>query len=355
MLLSSGTIQQRAEQLQLESNSEQLVFASSVSLWGVIRNTQGKPIGLLLLGPRGDHDPYRAQDLRELGRLLSAAALAFTNSASFEQLARAWRLIRSLYHRVQQIQDQTAFRISRELHHEVNAGVRLNIAALERLISRAAEAAPELVHELEELLKDEQSVSELIRLVCEDLVPVDPRVPMGFTASVDKTAEKATANWKGRWRVVVERPPVAVPSHVQRELLSITREAITNAVKHANADEIVVELQFPLQPDEPLRLSIRDNGSLQQEVEPKAGHLGLHFMQESADAIGATITWLVRETGGTEVQVVAPRNGRPEQEEDAALDEWWSGEQLAAEAGSQDAAELSAASLQQPPDEGRQR
>lgn len=356
VLLSSGTVQQRVEQLQLEGSSEQLVFASAVSLWGVIRNTQGEPIGLLLLGPRGDHDPYRAQDLRELGRLLSAAALAFTNSASFEQLARAWRLIRRLYHRVQQIQDQTAFRIARELHHEVaNAGVRINIANLERLISRAEVLAPELVHELEDLLQNEQSVSELIRLACEDLVPVDPHVPMGLAASVGKTAEKATAGWEGRVQVLVERPPVTVPSHVQRELLSITREAITNAVKHANADEIVVELLFPLQPDEPLRLSVRDNGPLQQEVEPKAGHLGLHFMQESADAIGATINWLVRETGGTEVRVMAPRNGRQEQEEDAALDDWWSGEQLADETSSRDEADVLAAEVQQTPDEGKQR
>lgn len=355
VLLSSGAIQQRVEQLPLEGSSEQLVFAPSVSLWGVIRNTQGEPIGLLLLGPRGDHDPYRAQDLRELGRLLSAAALAFTNSASFEQLARASRLIRRLYHRVQQIQDQTVFRISRELHHEVKPSVRLNIAKLEWLISRAAATAPELVAELEALLEDEQTVSNLLRMVCEDLLPVDPREPMGLAESVGKMAEKASAGWKGRRHVLVERPPVAVPSHVQRELLSITREAITNAVKHANADEIVVELRFPLQPDEPLRLSIRDNGPLQQEVEPKAGHLGLHFMQESADAIGATINWLVQATGGTEVRVVAPRNGRPEQEEDAELDDWWSGEQLAAEASSKDEAVLSAASLQQPPDEGRQR
>lgn len=354
VLLSSGTIQQRVEQLQLEDSSEQLVFASSVSLWGVIRNTQGEPIGLLLLGPRGDHDPYRAQDLRELGRLLSAAALAFTNSASFEQLARASRLIRRLYHRVQQIQDQTVFRISRELHHEVNTAVNLNIAKLVWLISRAAEIAPEVVTELEALLKDEQTVSNLIRMVCEDLLPVDPREPMGLAASVDKTAEKATAGWKGCRRVLVERPPVAVPSHVQRELLSITREAITNAVKHANADEIVVELWFPLQPDEPLRLSIRDNGPLREQVEPKAGHLGLHFMQESADAIGATINWLVQDTGGTEVRVVAPRNGRQEQEEDAELDAWWSGVQLAAEANSQDEAELSATDRQLPPDEGKQ-
>lgn len=356
VLLSSGTIQQRVEQLPLEGSSEQLVFASSVSLWGVIRNTQGEPIGLLLLGPRGDHDPYRAQDLRELGRLLSAAALAFTNSASFEQQGQAWRLIRRLYHRVQQIQDQTAFRIARELHHEVaNAGVRINIAVLERLISRAAKTAPEFVDELEELLKNEQSVSVLIRLVCEDLVPVDPRVPMGLAASVGKTAEKATAGWEGRLQVVAERPPVAVPSHVQRELLSITHEAITNAVKHANATEIVVELLFPLQPDEQLRLSIRDNGPSRQQVEPQARHLGLHFMQESADSIGATINWLVQETGGTKVQVVAPRNGRQEQEEDAALDDWWGGEQLADEASSQDEAEVSAADRQQPPDERKQR
>jgi signal transduction histidine kinase len=126
---------------------------------------------------------------------------------------------------------------------------------------------------------------------------------------------------------------VSVPGEVQRELVSITSEAVTNAVKHANATEIVVELRFPLQPDEPLLLSIRDNGPMRQQVEPRPGHLGLHFMQVSADAIGATLEWLMQAAGGTEVRVVAPTKGLPKQEEDTALDEWWSGKQLAEDEG----------------------
>lgn len=355
VLVSSGMVEQRVEQLSLEGNSEQLVFASAVSLWGVLRNTKGEPIGLLLLGRRGDGDPYRERDLGELGRLLSAAALAFTNSASYEQQVRAQRLIRQLYHRVQRIQDQTAARIARELHQEVlNAGVRRNILALERLQSRAAEVTPELVDELEELLKNEEMVGVLIRLVCEDLVPVDPSVPLGLATSVSKTAEQATAGWDEQLHVVVEQPPVVVPGHVQRELLSITREAVTNAVKHANATEIVVELRFPLQSNDPLLLSIRDNGPTRQQVEPKAGHLGLHFMQESADAIGATIDWVVQKTGGTEVQVVAPKDGLPKKEYDTALDDWWSREQVAEEEIGPYEADLSAANRQQPPGEGKQ-
>lgn len=340
VLVPSGIIQERVEQLPLRGNDEQLVFASAVSLWGVLRNTKGTPIGLLLLGPRGDGDPYRERDLAELGRLLSAAALAFTNSASYEEQVRAERLIWQLYQRLRKIQDQTATRIARELHHEVlNGGVRHNILALELLQRRAAASAPELLDELEELLKNEEMVGGLLRMVCEDLVPVDTTVPLGLASALEKTAELAAAGWEGQQRFVEAGPAVAVPSQVQRELVSITSEAVTNAVKHANATEILVEMQFPLQPDQPLLLSIRDNGPLQRQVEPQAGHLGLHFMQASADAIGATIEWPVQETGGTEVRVVAPRDGLPKQEEDATLDEWWSGKQLADDEGGVDNAD----------------
>jgi len=82
VLLPIGVVQQRAGPLLLAGSEAALVFGPLVSLWGIIRDAEAQPIGLLVLGPRSDLDPYRARDVRELSRLLSAAGLAFTNSAS---------------------------------------------------------------------------------------------------------------------------------------------------------------------------------------------------------------------------------------------------------------------------------
>lgn len=306
-LLAIGAVQQRVALQALEGDDTGLAFAPLVSLWGRISHAQGAVLGLVILGPRGDLDPYRAQDLRELGRLLSAAGLAFTNSASYEQQVQAQQLIRRLFRHLQQAQDQTAAAIAREIHDEVlNVNVRLNVDALERLISQAEALAPQLCDELQELLESEQTTGTLLRLICEQLRPADSDDPLGLAASVRRSVEQVAASWEGRVRIQVERPLVAVDRQVHRELVLIAREAVTNVIKHAAATEIVVTLRFPAQANEPLELTIRDNGTTRQQVTPKAGHLGLHFMRESADAIGATITWELLETGGTAVRIIAP-------------------------------------------------
>lgn len=322
-LLPIGAVQQRLDQQPLDDTAAALVFAPATSLWGVIQHAQGDVLGLVVLGPRGDQDPYRSGDLREIQRLLSAAALAFTNSASYEQQVQAQQLIRRLYRHLQQAQDQTASAIAREIHDEVlNVNVRLNIVSLERLIRQAQVTHTAIRNELQALLESEQTTGTLLRLICEQLRPADSDDPMGLAASLRRTVEQAGAGWAGQVRVQVERPPVAVGRQVHRELVLIAREAVMNAVKHAAASEIVVALRFPAQADEPILLTIRDNGRTAQAISPKAGHLGLHFMRESADAIGATITWQLLETGGMAVVVSAPNDGRAETELMTLPDSW---------------------------------
>lgn len=306
-MLSIGAVQQRLALQTLESNDAALVFAPLVSLWGHISHAKGDTLGLIVLGPRGDLDPYRPEDVRELERLLSAAGLAFTNSASYEQQVRAQQLIRRLYRHLKQAQDQTAAAIAREIHDEVlTVNVRLNVDALERLVNQARIFAPQLCGELEELLESEQTTGTLLRLICLKLRPAASDDPLGLATSVRRSVGQVAASWQGRVRFQMERPPVPVDRQVHRELVLIAREAVANAIKHAAATEIVVTLRFPAQTKEPIELTIRDNGTTRQQVTPKAGHLGLHFMHESADSIGATISWNLLEEGGTVVRVITP-------------------------------------------------
>jgi two-component system sensor histidine kinase DegS len=80
--------------------------------------------------------------------------------------------------------------------------------------------------------------------------------------------------------------PAAVPNTLQGALFRIAQEAITNAVKHAEASCIVVHLHH--QPGS-LQLSITDDG---KGFDPEAaqgaaeGHFGLVGMRERAQSIG---------------------------------------------------------------------
>lgn len=328
-LLSIGDVQQRTGHQALSSVDEALVFAPLVSLWGFIRQPQGGPLGLVILGPRGDLDPYRERDLRELERLLSAAGLAFTNSASYERQVQAQQVIRRLYRHLQQAQDATAGVIAREIHDEVlNVNVRLNIATLEKLLFIVESSHPQLYGELEALLESEQTTGTMLRLICEQLRPAYTDDPLGLMSSLRRTVERLGATWEGRVRFESEGAPAPVDRQMHRELVMIAREGVTNAMKHAAATEIIVTLHFPTEVNEPLTLWIRDNGTRHEPVTPKPKHLGLNFMRESAESIGATITWWPRDPSGVEVHVVAPLAGRIDESLLGGPGLWWDDEQM---------------------------
>lgn len=71
------------------------------------------------------------------------------------------------------------------------------------------------------------------------------------------------------WR---SRPPQMLPAPLQHEALRVTREALSNAIQHAQAQQIVVELVDPALPDQSVQLIIRDDGQDTSSVRLRAGH-----------------------------------------------------------------------------------
>jgi signal transduction histidine kinase len=89
---------------------------------------------------------------------------------------------------------------------------------------------------------------------------------------------------------------------VNDELHWIGREALTNAVRHAQATEIVVELTYDVQQ---LRLRCRDNGlGLNPEIvnaKFKEGHWGIIGIRERAKSLGGKLEFSSTSGGGTEI------------------------------------------------------
>jgi two-component system nitrate/nitrite sensor histidine kinase NarX len=86
-------------------------------------------------------------------------------------------------------------------------------------------------------------------------------------------------------------------------LLQITREALSNVIKHAQASQAWVSLQ--LQPDDTLQLLIEDNGiGIQKSA--VTHHYGMAIMEERARALHGTLQYLTRDGGGTRVLFNAP-------------------------------------------------
>lgn len=96
-----------------------------------------------------------------------------------------------------------------------------------------------------------------------------------------------------------------------KEILTIAREALTNAARHARATHISVNLFYR---PEQIELTIADNGiGFERDDEVKTStpgeHQGLANMCERAQLIGARLTIESALQRGTTIQLVLPSNG----------------------------------------------
>jgi signal transduction histidine kinase len=90
---------------------------------------------------------------------------------------------------------------------------------------------------------------------------------------------------------------------IRDEIYRISREALNNAFKHANARHIEAEISY--EPHK-LRLRIRDDGDgIPAEVleQGRPGHFGLPGMRERARQIGAELTIWSGASTGTEIEL----------------------------------------------------
>jgi len=104
-----------------------------------------------------------------------------------------------------------------------------------------------------------------------------------------------------------------LPEDVEQNVLRIAQEAVTNAVKHAAAKTVWVNLYLD---PHTLQLVVRDDGrgfELSGVFVLVGGHFGLLGMRERAERLGGNLEVSSEPGGGTEVRVSVPlasQNGR---------------------------------------------
>jgi PAS domain S-box-containing protein len=99
----------------------------------------------------------------------------------------------------------------------------------------------------------------------------------------------------------IEGAVYSLPTEVESNLLRMGQEALTNAIKHANADEIRVELIYDR---DQVCLRVRDNGQgFGVGNIPASEGFGLLGMSERAERIGAQLTIGSQPGQGTEIIV----------------------------------------------------
>ena len=107
-------------------------------------------------------------------------------------------------------------------------------------------------------------------------------------------------------RVIASGPPKALHPVLRDEVYRIGREAVVNALRHANATSIEVEVEYA---PRDLRVLVRDDGrGISPEVlqSGRAGHWGLTGMRERAERVGGRLSVWSKVAEGTEVELLIP-------------------------------------------------
>ncbi len=193
-------------------------------------------------------------------------------------------------------------RIAREIHDNLAqemSGISVQLEVVARTMPSGAEAAR--THLDRARLQVRHGIAEARRYVWNLRSPAlennDLPTALSETARrlTNETAVQAQVEVNGTFRPLARL--------IEDNLLRIGQEAMNNAVKHAQARRIFINLVFDARR---VQLSVRDDGrgfDNQLAGDGQSGHFGLIGMRERAEQIGGTLS--IHSTAGTGTEVVA--------------------------------------------------
>lgn len=213
--------------------------------------------------------------------LISAGALVLNLSEHRSAEAK----LRALAREVVQSQEDERARLARELHDGVSQAL-----VATKLLIESAQTEPASAARLQALaLKRLNSTLSEVRHLSHALRPALLDT-LGLPAALQHLAGEFDAAGGTAFTARVDGEEVDLPEAVKTALFRIAQEALNNAARHAQAQQVSVLLRF--ERDGGLALEIADDGRGFDAVAAQAvadRGLGLRSMRERADALGARL------------------------------------------------------------------
>jgi ligand-binding sensor domain-containing protein/signal transduction histidine kinase len=128
-----------------------------------------------------------------------------------------------------------------------------------------------------------------------------------ITTLGEQLAAEASSATSAGLHVEVEGESRNLHPIVRDEIYRIASEALRNAFRHAEAEQIEVEFRYD---QRQFRLRVRDDGkgidAKFLTTEGRTGHFGLHGMRERAKLMGGKLTVWTAAESGTEIELIIP-------------------------------------------------
>ncbi|QRG80341.1 nitrate/nitrite two-component system sensor histidine kinase NarQ [Citrobacter sp. R56] len=189
--------------------------------------------------------------------------------------------------------------IARELHDslaQMLSYLRIQLTLLKRSVAEENAVAQSILSDFSVALNDAwRQLRELLTTFRLTLQQAD--LPSALHEMLDTLQNQTSAKLSLDCRL----PTLALDAQMQVHLLQIIREAVLNAIKHADATEIAVSCVTA--PDGNHTVYIRDNGVGIGEPNEPPGHYGLNIMRERAERLSGTLLFSQPSGGGTLVSI----------------------------------------------------
>ena len=215
-----------------------------------------------------------------------------------DQLATAIYLERQITEEQQLTLAEERTVIARELHDSLAQSLsylKMQVARLRRLNieGNQQKAHAAILDELSTGLNS--AYRQLRELLATFRLKLDtPDLATALRKTIDEFSERLGKPVELNYNL----PPQTLSPNEEIHTLQIVREGLANAVKHADATEISVDVMFE---SPQVKARIRDNGKGLPGGDQPVNHYGLIIMQDRARTLGGQVNVQNRDEGGVEV------------------------------------------------------
>ena len=207
--------------------------------------------------------------------------------------------------RIIEAQEEERKRLSREIH-DGPAQMLANVMMRSELIDPIyrERSAKEAMEEIRDLRKMVRSALYEVRRIIYDLRPM-ALDDLGLIPTLRKYLDTIEDYNEGKPRItfISIGQEKRTASKLEVALFRLVQEAVTNALKHADATEIQVKIEFN---NEHAILLVKDDGCGFNQEEKKENSFGLIGMKERVDLLDGTISVHSKINQGTLVMIKVP-------------------------------------------------
>ncbi|HEY7173161.1 MAG TPA: two-component regulator propeller domain-containing protein [Vicinamibacterales bacterium] len=196
-------------------------------------------------------------------------------------------------------------RLSRELHDTLLQSL-VGVALEFESIAKSLDSSPAVAKQ--RVVKMRERVEEYIREARRSIWTLrSPALETrDLVEALRESGVRAAAGQPIRFEFDLEGTPRRFAGNVEHQLLRIGQEAVLNAVRHAQAHQVRMTLEYT---DDGVALRVADDGAgftADPASEATSDHYGITTMKERAQQVGGRLTITSRPNAGTVIEAVVP-------------------------------------------------